>query len=98
MAYSDFYRSGAGSSDALVLRASRMFPFHMKELKASLEAYRRANPGSHIVLCVFDRTIDRHISSFVDAGLVNQVEYNPIDDFALLRRAASAAGRTAASQ
>ncbi len=88
MKYSEFYASPGFSADALVLRSSRIFESHLKELRQSLSDFRAANPGSAVILCAFDFSVAERIQDAADSGLVDRLDPSPPDDYRLLFHAA----------
>jgi hypothetical protein len=89
MPYSQFYQSdGLPPADVLLLRSSRIFMHRLAALTRNLGSFRRANPHSAVLLCVFDEREADSVSGLSKSGVVNAVFTDPPDDLALFRKAA----------
>jgi hypothetical protein len=89
MPYSQFYQSDSlPPADVLLLRSSRIFRHRLRELTQNLGSFRRANPRSAVLLCVFDDHEADSVAGLSKSGVVNAVYTDPPDDLGLLRKAA----------
>ena len=93
--YSEFYNGRLPPADVLLLRSSRIFAHRLPQLKGVLGDFRRENPKSAVLLCVFGEHEVNAALGLAEQGLVNVVYDDPPNDFALLHKAATVLERLA---
>jgi hypothetical protein len=74
------------SPDVLILRSSKLFFSTFGRLERALKEFRNNNPSSVVILSLVDLDLLQRAQEFKGQGLVNHIDVELEDDFALMDR------------
>ena len=89
ISYAEFFSTDqeVEKADILILRSSRLFAMRPTDLLDSLKRFRRSNPNSAVVVCVFDSRDLANLQPLKDSGVINVINQTSPDDQALMKGA-----------
>ncbi len=89
MRYSEFFAAKGLRADMLILRSSSVFPDRIDALRTAIWSFRKGNPDSAVILCVYDPETYRKFADLADSGAVNYFyRWAPDDDPQMLKMGA----------